>query len=336
MTTIEVRTQSALDEAIAAAGPGDIIAIRGDGVFYAYDSAQVRAYGSAQVTASDSAQVRASDSAQVRAYGSAQVTAYDSAQVRASGSAQVTAYDSAQVRAYDSAQVRAYDSAQVTASGSAQVRAYDSAQVRAYDSAQVMAYDSAQVRASGSAQVRAYDSAQVTASGSAQVRASGSAQVRASDSAQVMASKYVAVTIHGTRCTIKGGVQIKLPALDTPAAWCEYHGVRVVKGVATLYKAVADDWTTPYSARAGIAYAPGATVEAPDWEPTPSCGAGLHAVPHTVDGLAYYPEATRYVAVTAPLDSLVVIDDDKVKAPRLTVKGEVTADGRPVRKAAAK
>ena len=99
---------------------------------------------------------------------------------------------------------------------------------------------------------------------------------------------------------------------------------------------MADDWTTPYSARAGIAYAPGATVEAPDWEPTPSCGAGLHAVPHTVDGLAYYPEATRYVAVTAPLDSLVVIDDDKVKAPRLTVKGEVTADGRPVRKAAAK
>jgi hypothetical protein len=53
MSTVEVRTQAALDEALAKANPGDIIAIRGKGVF------DLRASGSAVVRASDSAVVTA-------------------------------------------------------------------------------------------------------------------------------------------------------------------------------------------------------------------------------------------------------------------------------------
>jgi len=124
-----------------------------DQLFFAYDSATVRAYNSATVIAYGSAKVEA--------YGSATVRAYDSATVRANDSAKVEAYDSAMVRANDSAKVEAY--------GSATVEAYDSAMVRAYGSAKVEAHDSATVKAYGSATVKAYGSATVKAYGSATV-----------------------------------------------------------------------------------------------------------------------------------------------------------------------
>ena len=68
-----------------------------DGVWFATDSATVRATGSATVWATDSATVEATDSATVEAYGSATVRAYGSATVRATDSATVEAYDSATV-----------------------------------------------------------------------------------------------------------------------------------------------------------------------------------------------------------------------------------------------
>ena len=192
--------------------------------------------------------------------------------------------------------------------------------------------------ASGSATVRAYDSATVTAYDSATVRAYGSATVTASGSATVRAGKYVAVHhwVADRRVKITGGVLIEVPELDTPAAWCAYHDVAVRDGIATLYKAVSDDHATSYSRDAGIFYVPGTTVEAPDFRPTPVCGAGLHACAHPIDALAFHDTATRYVAVTAPLVDLVVIDDTKVKAPRLTVVCEVDIDGAPIAASAPK
>ena len=244
MSTIDVRTQAQLDDAIRSAKPSDIIAIRGSGYFDLSGSATVRAYDSATVTA----------------YGSATVRAYDSATVWASGSATVTAYGSATVTAY----------------GSATVRAYDSATVRA--------------------------------------------------------GTYVAVhhRVADRRVKITGGVLVEVPELDTPTAWCAYHDVAVRDGIATLYKAVSDDHATSYSRAAGIFYVPGTTVEAPDFRPTPECGAGLHACAHPIDALVYHDTATRYVAVTAPLADLVVIDRTKVKVPRLTVVCEVDIDGAPI------
>jgi len=69
---VEIKTQKDFDKCVK---DGNIAVVR-EGIWTAYDSAQVMAYCSAQV----------------RAYGSAQVTAYDSAQVMAYGSAQVRAY----------------------------------------------------------------------------------------------------------------------------------------------------------------------------------------------------------------------------------------------------
>jgi hypothetical protein len=189
------------------------------------------------------------------------------------------------------------------------------------DSATVTASDSATVGASGSATVRAY--------GSATVRAYDSATVTASDSATVTAAKFVAVHRRSRGATLTGGVQIDPGDIDTAEAWCEYHGVPVVDGIATLHKAVDDDWSTDNARRKRIAYVPGATVDAKDWKPTKACGNGLHACAHPHQALGYNEGATRFVAVTAPVASLVIIDDGKVKAPRFTVAGEVDIDGQP-------
>ena len=231
-----------------------------------------------------------------------------------SGSASVRASGSASVRAYDSASVTAYDSASVTASGSASVRASGSASVTASGSASVTA--------SGSASVTAYDSASV--------RAYDSASVRAYDSASVRASKFVAVQSHPTTFgspKVVGGVLITIPEIKTVAEWLDFHGVEVKRGIAVLFKAVDDDYSTDYARRAGIAYAPGNKPAAPDWNGRPECGGGLHLSPRPVMALTYNPTATRYVACPVKVADVVLIDD-KVKAPRIARPVyEVDVDG---------
>jgi hypothetical protein len=233
-----------------------------------------------------------------------------SSQVTASGSSQVTAYDSSQVRASGSSQVRAYNSSQVRASDSSQVTAYGSSQVRAYDSSQVRAYDSSQVRAS--------DSSQVTASGSS----------------QVMASKFVAVTVHGKSVKRTGGVLICVPPIRTPKQWCEFYGVSIKGGVALVFKAVNEDYTSPHGAN----YAPGETPAAKDWDGGKlECGYGLHFSPRPSAALAFHPDAKRFVACPVLLKEIVVHPNgtypEKVKAPRVYRPCyEVDIDGNPVKK----
>jgi len=304
----EVRTQAELNKALADENVVPICV--GNGVFQASGSASVQASGSASVRASGSASVRASGSASVWAYDSASVRAYDSASVRAYGSASVRAYDSASVWAFDSASVRAYGSASVRAYGSASVEAYDSASVRAYDSASVRAYGSASVWAYGSASVEAYDSASVRAYGSASVWASGSARVRA--------SKYVPVRVQkrwDRGVTVTGGVLIEIPVPATAEEWCDFYGVRVEDGVATLFKAVRDDYRSLY----GGDYTPGSTPVAQDWDGgVRECGGGLHLSPYPWMAREFDSEATRFVACPVALVDIAVHEDasmpQKVKA----------------------
>ena len=230
------------------------------------------------------------------------------------GSAVVRAYDSAAVRATGSAVVRAYDSATVTATGSATVAAYGSAVVRAYDSAAV--------RATGSATVAAYDWATVAAY--------GSAAVRAYDSATVAARPRVAVHLHSGRAHIAGGVLIDHTQEPTdPAAWCTWHEVTVTDGTATLYKAVDDQWTTSR----GTDYSPGTLPTCDDWSDDSECGGGLHFSPSPMEASAYYPEATRFLAVGVAVDTLrpILGSTPKAKAPCVvTACREVDIDGREV------
>ena len=228
-------------------------------------------------------------------------------EVRAYGSSTVTAYGSSTVTAYDSSTVTACGSSTVTACGSSTVRAYDSSTVRAYDSSTVTAYDISTVTA--------YDSSTVTAY----------------DSSTVRARSGVAVHLHSGRAHIDGGVVLDHTTESTdPVAWCEHHGVDVADGIATVYKAVNDKWTTGY----GFDYSPGATPAAPDWRDDHECGAGLHFGPTPRHALAYHPEATRFVAVGVKLETLrpILGGTAKCKAPAVVVAcREVTITGELVR-----
>ena len=190
---------------------------------------------------------------------------------------------------------------------------------------------SATVRAYGSATVQAYDSATVQAYGSATVQASGSATVQAYGSATVQAYGGVAIHLHSARATITGnGITIDhtLERLD-PATWCEYHGVTVTDGIATVHKAVNDQWTTDR----GTNYAPGSMPTCDDWADNNRCGGGLHFSPWPWEAATYQPGATRYVAVGINLADLRPIPGGtpKCKAPAVIVAcREVDIDGREV------
>ena len=211
--------------------------------------------------------------------------------------------------------MRAYDSSQVTACDSSQVRAYGSSQVRAYDSSQVRAFDSSQVRAYGSSHVTAFNSSQVTACGSSQVRA----------------GKYCAVTVRGKTAKVIGGVIIRVPTISTAKQWCDFYGVKVRNGVAILYKFVREDFTSKYK----TSYAPGTTPKAPDWDPQPECGSGLHFSPRPEMALEFDSEGKRFVACPVLVSEIVVHPNgsspQKVKAPRVfSPCYEVDRDGNPI------
>ena len=215
---------------------------------------------------------------------------------------------------------------------SATVRAYGSATVWAYDSATVWAYDSATVRASDSATVWASDSATVRASGSATVWASGSATVRASGSATVRAGSYVAVHRHSDSATIKGGIIIDRPDLSVAEDWIKYHDLKVTKsGKVVVFKAVDDN----FKSERGWDYSPGAKPEAESWRADDNCGNGLHCSPSPTQALRYFSTATKFVACTVDVSTLVPITDadgssDKCKVPKILKCVEVDEDGSKV------
>lgn len=107
--------------------------------------------------------------------------------------------------------------------------------------------------------------------------------------------------------------------------WLNYHGVKVTKaGYAVLYKAVDQDWHGTYGNT--WTYSPGATVTADDYDPTPSCGGGLHLGVTPRHARAYHQDATRYVACKVKVAELIPLDD-KCKVRSVQVLHEVTIDG---------
>jgi hypothetical protein len=205
---------------------------------------------------------------------------------------------------------------EVTASGSSTVTAYGSSTVTAYGSSTVTAYGSSTVTAYDSSTVTAYDSSTVTAYGSSTVTAYGSSTVTAYDSSTVTASSHTAVHLHSGSVSLHGGVVIDHTKIDLEdaAAWAEYHGVDITDGVATVYKAVDDKYTT----NRGFDYSPGATPSAPDWKAHRYCGNGLHFGPTPAHALAYHPEATKFMEAKVALKDLIPINNSgtaKCKAP---------------------
>ena len=283
MERVEIATQGELDE-LQRSGRKAIAAVC---------SGQFEASGSAHVVASGSAHVVAYGSVHVVAYESASVEAYGSAHVEAYGSAHVVAYGSTHVVAYGSAHVVASESAHVVASGLAHVEAWGSARVEAWGSTHVVAY--------GSTHVAAYGSAHVEAWGSTHVVAYGSTHVAAYGSAHVVASQLVSVHQFSQQVKVQGGIIILVVPPKTAAEWCDYYGVSVLNGVATVYKALRDDFKSAH----GLLYAPGTSPIAPDWDGgQEECGGGLHFSPQPFMGLEFDNKATRFVACPVRLEDI--------------------------------
>jgi hypothetical protein len=147
--------------------------------------------------------------------------------------------------------------------------------------------------------------------------------------ARVKAASHVAVTIHGLRTVVIGGVRIYAEEPSGAMRWLEYHGVEVCNGIAYVFKAVDRSYTTDR----GFDYSPGATPQAPDWDSRPKCGGGLHFSPHPEYAERYNHAATRFIKVGVWVSELVPIlgDTPKCKAPRVVVPCvEVDIDGQEI------
>ena len=119
----------------------------------------------------------------------------------------------------------------------------------------------------------------------------------------------------------------KVASFDA-AEWCAYHGVEVKRGIATVYKAVNDAWTTGR----GVDYSPGSLPKCDDFQDTDECGGGLHFGPTPAHAQFYFPGATKFLAVGVKVSELRPINGDtaKCKAPRVVRKCvEVDINGTP-------
>ncbi len=218
--------------------------------------------------------------------------------------------------------VVARGSSRVVARGSSSVVARGSSRVEARGSSRVVARDSSSVEARGSSRVVARDTASVVARGSSRVEAWGAVSLSVYDSVIVKAGSTVSGHRHSVRAGISGGVVIDHMSLDlsSPLTWCEYHGITVVDGIATVYKAVDSDFRSAW----GADYSPGSTPEAADWRDRNECGHGLHFSPSPLAAGTYHsdPDA-RYLRVGIALDEMRPITGTggapKCKARRVIV-----------------
>ncbi|QDH92342.1 hypothetical protein SEA_SPOOKY_76 [Gordonia phage Spooky] len=241
--------------------------------------------------------------------------------IQSSGSSHVVARGSSHVEARDGSHVEARDGSHVEAWDGSHVVAWDGSHVVAWDGSHVEAWDGSHVVAWGSSHVEARDGSHV--------EAWDGSHVVAWDGSHVEAAKYTAVHLHSQRVELDAsGAVIDMTAVDLtdPVAWCEVRGVTVEDGIAYVYKAVNDKWTTDR----GVDYSPGSLPEAADWRRTGDCGNGLHfgvTPSHSAD---YFRQATRFVRVGVRLDECEPLGD-KIKARRVVVPCiEVDRRGREV------
>ena len=145
---------------------------------------------------------------------------------------------------------------------------------------------------------------------------------------------HVAVHLHSGTATTDGGIVIDVShVLDDGQTWAEHAGAIVDEdGNAHLFKAVDSDLHAGHHYRL-TQYPLGEEVVAPDWRDNTECGYGLHVCPTAFQARDHYREATRFLEVVAPVESLRPIDASKAKVERLTVLREVTVEGRPIEEA---
>jgi hypothetical protein len=174
----------------------------------------------------------------------------------------------------------------------------------------------------------------VEAWGSSQphVEAKGCVQLHVRGSVSVMAAATVALLISGGAPKIEGGGFVQRVDRATPRAWCAHYGVELVGDVALLGKVVRDD----YLSSRGLAYAPGTTPSAPDWDGgSKECGFGLHFSPAPAAAREFDSSGKHYLICPVRLSDMAVHPDgqfpQKCKASKVCAPlWEVDIRGEPL------
>jgi len=120
--------------------------------------------------------------------------------------------------------------------------------------------------------------------------------------------------------------------ISSPETWCEFYGITIKDGIATLFKGVDDDFSTDRARVKDIFYRPGDMPEAPDWDGGKAeCGGGLHLSPSVGHTLEFHCDAKRWVACDVSLADMAVHpggnSPQKVKVKRILAIREVSRDG---------
>ena len=199
------------------------------------------------------------------------------------------------------------------------------------------ATDSAVVEARGSSHVVAWGSSHVEAWGSSHVEADGAASLRVFDRVSGKAGRQVVIQRHSKLTKIDGGIQIDVELPATAADWCAWHGVKVVDGVAMVYKCVNDD----FRSKRGGDYTPGTIPAAPDWDGgAKECGGGYHFSPSAA-ATRQFASGPKFLACPVALTDMRApkLDDsyaNKIKAAKCCGPVvEVDIYGKPVKAVAA-
>ena len=125
------------------------------------------------------------------------------------------------------------------------------------------------------------------------------------ESSHAVGHKYNSITLHGQKVHCKGGVQIHIPDSFTAREWCDFYGVEIKKGVATLYKGLDADYSTGNARSRGLFYQPRATPIALDWDGGKAeCGGGIHLSPTPRHTLEFNYTAKIFMAFPVKLSQI--------------------------------
>ena len=178
--------------------------------------------------------------------------------------------------------------------------------------------------------------ASATLRGNSRAELWGNASAELWENSRATLSRFTVAWRHSPLAKATGTghvIDVTDAVLSAPDAWAEYHGVEVINGIATVYKALHDHYGTDRPGWRG-AYAPGKAPEAPDWRDDASCGGGLHFSPTPRQASYYLRGATRWVKAGVELATLRPILDGgapKCKVPKVVVPCvEVDINGDPV------
>jgi hypothetical protein len=276
----------------------------------------------------------------VEAWGSSRVEAWESSRVVARESSRVVARGSSRVEAWESSRVVARESSRVVARGSSSVEAWGSSSVEAWESSRVVAR--------GSSSVEAWGSSSVVAWGSSSVVARESSSVEAWERSRVVACGYVSITAFGgtikmsakchtfvrsLKAKITGG-QTTDAITRTPQDWCDEYGVETKNGLALVYKALNDDFSSQRDSN--FKYTHGTKPAAPCFD-NKECSHGLHASPSPkMAKYHFHSSATKFVGCWVKIEDMLIFPDGqfphKCKFPSVAKPVfEVDIDGNPVK-----